>query len=143
MVNRIEVADANPIAFVKEVEKQIQNGFYVTTDIAGYPILGFPMIVALTESDVEPELKNKLDDEVHTVVIEGWNILTFLLDVQNVVLQGFELDTERAVFGDFKSMIFNRRKAVKVDLKPTPKAAEADEGEAKPARKPRAKANKE
>lgn len=137
--NKIEVAEANPIQFVKRIAEEIQNGFYVTTDIAGYPILGLPFIVTLTELDEAPEIKNPLGDEIHTVVVEGWNILTFLLDVQNVVQQGFSIDTDKSVFGDFKSMVFTRRVGVKIDLTPKPKTEAAAPTEEKPARKPRAK----
>lgn len=138
-INKIEVAEANPVMFVKRVAEEIQNGFYVTTDIGGYPILGLPFIVTLSELAEAPAVKTPLGDEIHTVVIEGWNILDFLLDVQSAVLQGFSIDTDKAVFGDFKSMVFTRRVGVKIDLTPKPKAEAAEATDDKPARKPRAK----
>jgi len=137
-VNTIQVAEGNPIVFFQEIQKHIQNGFYVTQDIAGYPVMGWPSYITLFEID-EPELKNKLDDSVHTVVVEGWNILTFLLDLQNVVQQGFEMDPNKVLFGDFKSFVFTKRQAVKIDLNPTPKTEEIPTEEVKPVRKARAK----
>ncbi|WYV99502.1 hypothetical protein NoPa_00163 [Pseudomonas phage vB_PpuM-NoPa] len=142
-VNKIEVAEANPVQFLKRISEEIQNGFYVTTDIAGYPIQGLPFIITLSELEEAPEVKTPLGDEIHTAVVEGWNILDFLLDVQSAVLQGFSLDTERTVFGDFKSAVFTRKVGVKIDLNPKPKsetqASATEKVEDKPARKPRAK----
>lgn len=126
--NKIEVAEANPIVFVQRVAEEVRNGFYVTRDIQGYPVQGLPMYITLTESDDEPEITHKLEDDIDTVVVEGWDILQFLLDIQNVVLQGFTVDTQRCVFGDFKSFVLTRRKAT-LNLKPEVKQEEAPKEE--------------
>lgn len=136
-VNTIQVAEGNPIVFFQEIQKHIQNGFYVTQDIGGYPVMGWPSYITLSEVS-EPEIKNPLGEEIHTVVVEGWNILTFLLDFQNVVQQGFEMDINKVLFGDFKSFVFTKRQPVKVELKPTPKTQE-EPAPVPPARKTRAK----
>lgn len=128
MTEFVDVVEVNPIVFVKEIVKQIRNGFYVQDSIAGYPTVGIPYQIRLFETE-EPAVRNKLGTDIHTAVVEGYDIMTWLLDVQDVAVQGFNMELKDAVVDNFKSVVMKRPEPVKLDLTPT-----VEEKPAKPKR---------
>lgn len=125
MTDHVDVVEVNPIVFVKTITEQIRNGFYVQNSIVGYPVVGLPYQIRLFET-AEPVVRNKLSDEIHTVVVEGYDIMQWLLDVQDVALQGFEMSLVQAVVDNFKSITMTKPAPVQFDLgeaeKPAPAA---------------------
>ena len=124
MTNFVDVVEVNPIMFVKNIVAQIKNGYYVQNRIEGYPVIGLPYQIRLFETDT-PEVRNKLGDEFHTAVVQGYDVMRFLLDVQDVVLQGFDMDLKDAVFDNLKSVNLVRPKPVTFDLGEKPAAKPA------------------
>jgi len=115
MTEFVDVVEVNPIVFVNKIVEQIAKGFYVQNTIAGYPLVGLPYQIRLFETD-EPEVRNKLDSEVHTVVVEGYDIMRWLLDVQDVALQGFVMSLTGASVDNYKSVTMSKPAPVKFDL---------------------------
>lgn len=126
MSDYVDVVEVNPIMFVKQIVGAIRNGYYVQNTISGYPVVGLPYQIRLFET--EPPVRNKLPDEIHTVVVEGYDIMRWLLDVQDVALQNFDMRLEGAVVDNYKSVTLEKVKpAEKVvfDLGTTPVEAPA------------------
>lgn len=115
MTEFVDVVEVNPIVFVNKIVEQIANGFYVQNTIAGYPLVGLPYQIRLFET-AEPEVRNKLDSEVHTVVVEGYDIMRWLLDVQDVALQGFVMSLTGASVDNYKSVTMTKPAPVTFDL---------------------------
>lgn len=133
MTEFVDVVEVNPILFVKEIVRQIRKGFYVQNSIEGCPTVGLPYQIRLFET-AEPAVRNKMDKEIHTAVVEGYDIMFWLLDVQDLAIQGFDMVLEHAEVGNFKSISMKRSEPVKLDLapavevveeKPAPKAKRA------------------
>lgn len=126
MTEFVDVVEVNPIVFVKEIVRQIRKGFYVQNTIVGYPTVGIPYQIRLFET-AEPIVRNKLDTEIHTAVVEGYDIMLWLLDVQDLAVQGFDMTLDNAVVDNYKSVTMKRPQPVTLDLtpaeeKPVPKA---------------------
>lgn len=115
MTEFVDVVEVNPIVFVNKIVEQIAKGFYVQNTIAGYPLVGLPYQIRLFETD-EPQVRNKLDSEIHTVVVEGYDIMRWLLDVQDVALQGFDMTVTGASIDNFKSITMVKATPVTFDL---------------------------
>lgn len=116
MTEFVDVVEVNPIVFVNKIVEQIANGFYVQNTIAGYPLVGLPYQIRLFEADVEPVIRNKLESTIHTVVVEGYDIMRWLLDVQDVALQGFVMSLTGASVDNFKSVTMTKATPVTFDL---------------------------
>lgn len=132
MTTYVDVVDINPILFVKKIVEEIGNGFYVQNTIAGYPSVGLPYNqIRLFEVET-PETRNVLSAEIHTVVVEGYDVMRFLLDVQDVAIQGFDMSLTQAVVDNYKSVTMLRATPVSLEaLKAPEKPTEA------PATKPK------
>lgn len=125
MTEFVDVVEVNPIVFVNKIVEQIAKGFYVQNSIAGYPLVGLPYQIRLFETDA-PVVRNVLDGEVHTAVVEGYDIMRWLLDVQDVALQGFTMAITGASVDNFKSVTMTKVVPVQFDLgTATEKATEA------------------
>ena len=108
MTQFVDVVEVNPILFVKSIVEQIHNGFHVQNSIVGYPVVGLPYQIRLFDG-AAPTIRNKMPDEIHTAVVEGYDMMLWLLDVQDLAVQGFEVQTEVAVVDNFKSVTMIRR----------------------------------
>lgn len=115
MTDHVDVVEVNPIVFVKSITEQIANGYYVQNSIVGYPHMALPYQIRLFETD-EPAIKNKMEDSIHTVVVEGYDIMNWLLDVQDMAIQGFKMDLTRATVDDYKSITMTKPAPVQFDL---------------------------
>lgn len=87
----------NPILFMQELEEAINDGFYADTSIASYPYLDTLCNITVSEQE-KPGQRNDLAD-FNTVVIQGYDSIYFVLDVQDAILQGFYVDTNSTQFG--------------------------------------------
>lgn len=119
MTNYVDVVEVNPLVFVNKIVEQIRNGFYVQNTIPGYPLVGLPYQIRLFETDT-PAIRNELHSDIHTVVIEGYDIMQWLLDVQDVALQGFTMNMTGASVDNYKSVTMFKPEPVKFDLAPEP-----------------------
>lgn len=130
MTEFVDVVEVNPIVFVKEIVRQVRKGFYVQNTITGYPTLGLPYQIRLFETS-EPAVRNALDKDIHTAVVEGYDIMTWLLDVQDLAVQGFDMELKDAVVDNFKSITMKRSAPVSleglqpIEDKPVPKPKRA------------------
>lgn len=120
MTNFVDVVEVNPIMFVKQIVEQIGKGFYVQNTIPGYPLMGLPYQIRMF--DTKPTIKNALHADVHTAVVEGYDVMLWLLDVQDIALQGFTMDLTGAVVDAFKSVTLKKAVPVKFDLGVAPEA---------------------
>lgn len=107
MTNFVDVVSVNPILFVKQVTEKIREGFYVQNSIAGYPLFGLPFQVRLFAGDA-PEVRTVLSPEITTAIVDGYDAMRWLLDVQDVVLQGFEMDIAGAAVDNYKTVTLRR-----------------------------------
>lgn len=137
MTNFVDVVEVNPIVFVKEIVKQIGKGFYVQNSIVGYPVVGLPYQIRLFETEA-PEVRNTLGADIHTVVVEGYDIMRWLLDVQDVALQGFTMSLTQAVVDNYKSVTMEKATPVSFALEKAPETP-TEAPVAKPKRGPKAK----
>lgn len=139
MTNSVELVDGNPVVLVKEIEKNIRNGFYVTNTIEGYPTLNsFPFRVRLFEG-AQPEKRIGLSEESDNIVIESYDAVTWLLDLQDLVLQGFVIDTDSVIVGNLMAATARRPKLAVA----APKAPVEVGTEIKPAKAGRKSKSKE
>lgn len=132
MTEFVDVVEVNPIQFVKSIVKQIHKGFYVQNSIVGYPVVGLPYQIRLFETEA-PEVRNKMEDDIHTVVVEGYDIMLWLLDVQDMAVQGFDMSLTQAVVDNFKSITMVKAEPLKFEL--TPEEAKAPVAKVKRAAK--------
>lgn len=122
MTNFVDVVEVNPILFVKRIVEQIAKGFHVQNSIAGYPVMMLPNQIRLFETEA-PAIRNPLADDIHTVVVEGYDVMRWLLDVQDVALQGFTVNVANAVVDNYKSVTMIKAVPLKFEL--TPEEAKA------------------
>lgn len=122
MTEFVDVVEVNPIVFVKEIVRQIHRGFYVQNTIKGYPTVGLPYQIRLFETEA-PTVRNPLPAEIHTAVVEGYDIMQWLLDVQDMAVQGFDMSLTQAVVDNYKSITMVKHEPLKFEL--TPEEAKA------------------
>lgn len=121
MTEFVDVVEVNPVVFVNKIVEGITNGFYLQNTIAGYPMMGTHFEIRLFETD-EPAVRNKLDSEIHTVVVEGYDVMQWLLDVQDVALQGFVATLEGMSVDNYKSITMVKPTPVTFDFGTAPEA---------------------
>lgn len=131
MTEFVDVVEVNPVVFVNKIVEHIANGFYVQNTLEGYPVMGHYFQIRLFETE-EPAIRNKLDSEIHTVVVEGYDIAQWLLDVQDIALQGFKIATAGASVDNYKSVTLSRPAPVKFQLDAAPEKPAKAKRAAKP-----------
>ena len=89
MFDTLYVTEINPHVFIEKLVENIKAGYYVTDTITGIPTLDLINEVELTRTDKPSQRTNF--DEYETVVVSSYSDLLFLLDIQDAVLQGFEV----------------------------------------------------
>lgn len=92
MSNTIYITDRNPTAFFEALAEKINEGFYADDSVEGAPHFDMINEVKLTRTD-KPSQRNDLK-EMHTVNISAFSNTTFVLDIQDAILQGFEIVPE-------------------------------------------------
>lgn len=116
MTEFVDVVEINPVVFVNKIVEHIADGFYVQNTLAGYPSTGLPYYAIRLFKTEAPTVRNTLDSEVHTAVVEGYDIMRWLLDVQDVALQGFDMAVTGASVDNYKSVTMTKRKPMTFDL---------------------------
>lgn len=106
MSSYIDIVEVNSVVFVQQVIAQIKAGYSVQDSVAGWPTIGLPCNVRLFK-DQQPVVRNDLS-AVHTVVIEGYELMPWLLDVQDAVLQGFSIADEPKLVDAYKGITLRR-----------------------------------
>ena len=154
MSNTRYIMDYNPVLFLQAFEEAVQDGFYADDSVPGYPQLSAPNEITVQQID-KPELRNKLEDDIHTVVIESYDNVLFMLDVQDAILQGFYIDVQTVSLGvTYMPHTVVLRKAAQGVLNvapvasPTPKVEDAPQSTTEaptttPAKQPRKNKSKE
>lgn len=114
MTEVVKLVETNPVVFVNKIVENIQNGFYVTSTMAGYPVMGQVNYITLFEV-AEPAVIHPMDAEIEEVVVSGYEIMRWLLDVQDMVVQGFVPMPTGTLVDNFKTIKLHRAKAVSLD----------------------------
>lgn len=136
MTNSVELVDSNPVVLVKDFQDKVLEGFYANTSIEGYPSLTtFPARVRLFAGD-KPSKRIGIAETSDNIVIESYDHVNWLLDVQDLILQGFRLSVGSIVVGNLMACTMVREEAVV-------EAPKATVEEAKPVKAPRKNKSKE
>lgn len=114
MTEVVKLVETNPVVLVNKIVENIQNGFYVNSTMAGYPVMGQVNYIALFEGD-EPAVIHQMDAEIEQVVVSGYEIMRWLLDVQDMVVQGFVPMPTGTLVDNFKTIKLQRAKAVSLE----------------------------
>lgn len=87
----IQITEGNALHFLQAIEEGVLDGFYADTSIASYPMLTtYPYQTRLFKGD-KPELRFDLGADVVEANIAEYDPLTFILNFQSAVLQGFSV----------------------------------------------------
>jgi len=105
------IADLSPELFLNALVDKVKDGFYADDSVVGWPHFNAINEMTLFKS-AKPELRNDLS-KINTVLVEGYCNATFILDVQDAVLQGFVVEPETTVFGAPHSVVLKRKGAQK------------------------------
>lgn len=111
MTEVVKLVETNPVVFVNKIVENIQNGFYVISTMAGYPVMGTVNYITLFEGD-EPTVIHPMDAEIEEVSVSGYEIMRWLLDIQDMVVQGFVPTPTGTLVDNFKTIKLHRAKAV-------------------------------
>lgn len=90
MSDMLYIADHNPITFLKLVEDAVKDGLYANDSVASYPYLNGLNEITLYRQD-KPKQRHELG-ELNSVYVTAYEPVPFLLDVQDAILQGFEVE---------------------------------------------------
>lgn len=98
MADTVYVTDPSPAVFFAALADQIKAGFYADDSVAGFPHFDILNEVKLTRTDKPSQRHDHTNfNEIH---ITAWHNTNFVLDYQDAVLQGFEVDPESIKLGD-------------------------------------------
>lgn len=126
------IMDYNPVLFLQAFEEAVLDGFYADTSVPSYPQLAAPNEITVQRID-KPELRNVLESHIHTLVIESYDNVLFMLDVQDAILQGFYIDVQTVSIGvTYAPHTVTLRKAVQGVLNVTPVASDTPKTEDAP-----------
>lgn len=137
MTDFMTVVEVNPVVFVNKIIAEIRNGYYVTNTMEGYPIMGMPNYISLFETD-EPAIIHPMPDEIQTLGVSGYDIMRWLLDVQDAIIQGFVPSDTPAFVDNYKTITLVRATVASLEgLKPAESATEAPVAKTKRPTKPK------
>ena len=116
MTEYIDIAESNPITFVKEVANGVKAGYSVCNTIGGYPQLtGYGSIVRLFKtSPAASQSVTEAPTDMFTgdvIKVEHYDPMHFLLLVQEAVDKGYEFVDDGPHFFDelgLKSVTFKK-----------------------------------
>lgn len=93
MTAYLNLINTNPVNLVKEIVDGIKQGYYVNTSIEGYPYLNtYPCRITLHAGD-KPAKRHEAEG-IDSIVIASYDQLQWLLDIQDLVLQGMDIDVD-------------------------------------------------
>ena len=97
----------NPAVFLLDLQDALKDGFRVEDTIPGFPTLhAILKEVRVFKPDVVIEHSAQFDEDV--ITISNYDSMHFLLDIQNVLLAGYEVDTTAVAFDSLKSCRLKR-----------------------------------
>jgi hypothetical protein len=145
-VNSVQITEGNALHFLQAVEEAVLKGFYADTSIESYPQLGFPLQVRMFLDRGVPELRFDLPKNVETAHVAEYDPITFILNFQAAVQQGFTVRDEGTNIDPtgLKSAFLTRsvqKGAVVLDVEPiaVDEPTEAPKPVAKPAARKQSK----
>lgn len=122
MTDSIELVDTNPVLVVKQIVEAVQQGYYANNSIEGYPSLNtFPARIRLFKTD-KPAKRISVVETTDKVTLENYEQVNWVLDIQDVALQGFDVLVDSISVGNLMSCTMSRAKAI---VEP-PKAVKTD-----------------
>lgn len=137
MTDHMIVVETNPLVFVNKIIAEIRNGFYVTNTMEGYPVMGPVNYITLFESE-EPAVIHLMPTEINTLGVSGYEIMRWLLDVQDAIIQGFVPTDTPAFVDNFKTITLVRATVASLEgLKAVESTTEAPVAKAKRPTKPK------
>jgi len=96
------VFSENPAVFMQDLQQAIHDGFRVSNTNEGYPMLNSILKeVRVYRSD--DGVTAPMPDDVTSQYVAEWDGMRYLLAFQNLVLQGFEVDTNSVSFSGMKT----------------------------------------
>lgn len=96
------VFSENPAVFMQDLQQAIHDGFRVSNSNEGYPMLNSILKeVRVYRSD--DSFTAPMPDDVTSQYVAEWDGMRYLLSFQNLVLQGFEVDTNSVSFSGMKT----------------------------------------
>ena len=144
-MNSVQITEVNALHFLQAVEDAIDKGFYADTTIESYPQLGFPLSVRMFLDRGVPDLRFDLPENVETAHVAEYDPITFILNFQSAVQQGFRVQDAGTNIDPvgLKSAVMTRsvqKGAVVLDIEPN--ASESVTEAPKPAAKQTRKQSK-
>lgn len=97
MSNTRYIMDYNPVLFLQAFEEAVQDGFYADDSVPSYPQLAAPNEITVRQMDT-PKQRHDLTG-MKTVVIQAYENVPFILNVQDAILQGFYIDVQTVELG--------------------------------------------
>lgn len=133
MTDSIELVDANPVVLVKQIVDAVNKGYYANLSIEGYPSLkSFPARIRMFKGE-RPAKRIGTSEASDNIVLESYEQVEWVLDIQDLVLQGFTVNTDSVVVGNLMACTMVRAEhvteapkavvaeEVKEEVKPSPK----------------------
>lgn len=122
-MNSVQITEVNALHFLQSIEDAIDKGFYADTSIESYPQLGFPLTVRMFEQ-AAPVLRFDLPEKADTAHIAEYDPITFILNFQSAVQQGFRVQDAGTNIDPtgLKSAVMTRsvqKGAVVLDIEPS------------------------
>lgn len=107
MSNQRHIFSYSPTLFLTEFQEAVLAGLYIDNTVDCYPYLQSALFEVTPHSIEKPSQRNDLSESV-TVVIQSYDNVMFMLDVQDAILQGFRIDPNSAQFETLFSVTLQR-----------------------------------
>jgi hypothetical protein len=126
MNDTVLVTSANPVTFLLEVAKEVKQGYYAYETRECMPHIDIVNEVLLIRGE-KPAQRNDFS-KVQQVYVQAHNEIAFLQELQDAVLQGFEVDVNAVDISGFSPLFSallvrptEAAKAEDTDKAPAPK----------------------
>lgn len=123
MSDTLYIAEHNPITFLKLVEDAILDGLYADDSVASYPYFNGLNEITVRRQD-KPVQRHEMKS-LETVYVNSYENVAFILDVQDAILQGFEIVGADLTVPFTAKLV--KRVPAKLDLAPVAEAVQAEE----------------
>lgn len=137
MNDHVLVTSANPATFLLEVAKEVKNGYYAYETRECMPHIDIVNEVLLIKGE-KPAQRNDFS-AVQQVYVQAHHEITFMQDVQDCILQGFEVDDKTIDISGFSptfSVLMVRPKAEEKS-EPAPSTTQPPKRAGRPAKQPK------
>lgn len=135
MSNQRHIFSYSPALFLGEFQEAVEQGLYIDNSVDCYPYLQSALFEVTPHTMDKPAQRHDLSESV-TVVIQSYDGVFFMLDMQDAILQGFKVDQDSVQFDTLYSATLHRaEQTVKAPVATT----EAQEAPKKQQRKQKSK----